>query len=71
MMIYAVSEASNRNTFEAKWLGFELPKARQQPTWSPDMKQDCAKTIGNVTTVNATLFQTIAFLEPELKKLEL
>ena len=32
------------------------------------MRQDCVKTIGNITTVNATTFlQTIEFLEPELK----
>ena len=32
------------------------------------MRQDCVKTIANITTMNATTFlQTIEFLEPELK----
>ena len=56
LMIYNVSEAFNRDTFEATQIGFGLPKACQRPTWSPDMKQDCVKTMGPITTVNATTF---------------
>ena len=67
-IMYDVSEASNRCTFEARWLGLGLPEACQQPTWSPDMRQDCIKTIRNITTMNATTFkQNIGILEPELK----
>ena len=58
MMMYDVSEASSRYTFEARWLRFRFPKACQQPTWSPDMKQDCVKTIGNITTMKATTFSS-------------
>ena len=67
VMIYDVSEASSRNTFEARWLGFWIPEACQQPTWSPDMRQDCVKTIGNITAEHATyFFQSIEFLEADL-----
>ena len=54
MMIHDVSEASNKNTFEARWLGFGLQTSCQQPTWSPYMRQDCINTTGNTTTMNAT-----------------
>ena len=33
-----------------------LPKACEQPTWSPDIRQDCVKTASLTTTVNATHF---------------
>ena len=53
-MIYDVSEASNRHTFEARWLGFELPEACQQPAWSPDMTGIVLERLALITKLNAT-----------------
>ena len=42
-MIHDVSEASTGVDFWARWIGSQLPKAHQQPTWSTGMEKEYIK----------------------------
>jgi hypothetical protein len=52
----------------AETAGVVLSFVEKKAVHLPYMMQDCIKTIGNITTVNATtFFQTIQVLTPEPK----